>query len=203
MINMREKDQSKKAKIIQAVFEIVDRDGLAGLAFGKIAKWAGISSGTPYVYYRDKTDMLSQIYVAAKQQLESGLDEQLAQTDSTKEQLITCLEYFARQYIKYPLQANYIMAIHAAPELITPTARQEGASFTNSLSGLYCRLCKESQAAVVGDQFLVGALLLGPIMWLLRQAKLNNTQVDDAQIKRVVRISVNGLFEEEKHETSL
>ena len=40
-------------------------------------------------------------------------------------------------------------------------------------------------------------------MWLLRQAKLNNTQVDDAQIKRVVRISVNGLFEEEKHETSL
>ena len=131
------------------------------------------------------------------------LDEQLAQTDSTKEQLITCLEYFARQYIKYPLQANYIMAIHAAPELITPTARQEGASFTNSLSGLYCRLCKESQSAVVGDQFLVGALLLGPIMWLLRQAKLNNTQVDDAQIKRVVRISVNGLFEEEKHETSL
>lgn len=200
MINMREKDQSKKAKIIQAVFEIVDRDGLAGLSFGKIAKWAGISSGTPYVYYRDKTDMLSQIYVAAKQQLESGLDEQLAQTDSTKEQLITCLEYFARQYIKYPLQANYIMAIHAAPELITPTARQE---FTNSLSGLYCRLCKESQAAVVGDQFLVGALLLGPIMWLLRQAKLNNTQVDDAQIKRVVRISVNGLFEEENHETSL
>ncbi|WP_270642557.1 TetR/AcrR family transcriptional regulator [Limosilactobacillus mucosae] len=197
MINMREKDQSKKAKIIQAVFEIVDRDGLAGLSFGKIAKWAGISSGTPYVYYRDKTDMLSQIYVAAKQQLESGLDEQLAQTDSTKEQLITCLEYFARQYIKYPLQANYIMAIHAAPELITPTARQEGASFTNSLSGLYCRMCKESQAAVVG------ALLLGPIMWLLRQAKLNNTQVDDAQIKRVVRISVNGLFEEEKHETSL
>lgn len=150
MINMREKDQSKKAKIIQAVFEIVDRDGLAGLSFGKIAKWAGISSGTPYVYYRDKTDMLSQIYVAAKQQLESGLDEQLAQTDSTKEQLITCLEYFARQYIKYPLQANYIMAIHAAPELITPTARQEGASFTNSLSGLYCRLCKESQSAVVG-----------------------------------------------------
>lgn len=126
MINMREKDQSKKAKIIQAVFEIVDRDGLAGLSFGKIAKWAGISSGTPYVYYRDKTDMLSQIYVATKQQLESGLDEQLAQTDSTKEQLITCLEYFARQYIKYPLQANYIMAIHAAPELITPTARQAG-----------------------------------------------------------------------------
>lgn len=38
MINMREKDQSKKAKIIQAVFEIVDRDGLAGLSFGKIAK---------------------------------------------------------------------------------------------------------------------------------------------------------------------
>ena len=64
-------------------------------------------------------------------------------------------------------------------------------------------MCKESQAAVVGDQFLVGALLLGPIMWLLRQAKLNNTQVDDAQIKRVVRISVNGLFEEENHETSL
>ncbi|WP_412146954.1 TetR/AcrR family transcriptional regulator [Limosilactobacillus mucosae] len=199
---MREKDQSKKAKIIQAVFEIVDRDGLAGLSFGKIAKWAGISSGTPYVYYRDKTDMLSQIYVASKQQLESGLDEQLAQTDSTKEQLITCLEYFARQYTKYPLQANYIMAIHAAPELITPAARQKGSSFTNSLNGLYCRLCSESQATVIGDdQFLVGALLLGPIMWLLRQAKLNNTQVDDAQIKRVVRISVNGLFEEKNRES--
>ena len=114
MINMREKDQSKKAKIIQAVFEIVDRDGLAGCHLVN-RQWAGHQFRHPYVYYRDKTDMLSQIYVAAKQQLESGLDEQLAQTDSTKEQLITCLEYFARQYIKYPLQANYIMPFMPLP----------------------------------------------------------------------------------------
>lgn len=199
---MREKDQTKKEKIVQAVFEIVDHDGLAGLSFGKIAKWAGISSGTPYVYYRDKTDMLSQIYIATKQELESGLDDRLAKSNSTKEQLITCLEYFAQQYMKYPLQANYIMAIHAAPELITPAARQAGASFAHNLNELYCQLCYETKATATADnQTLVGALLLGPIMWLLRQAKLNGTQVKDTQIKKVVRISVNGLFEENNHES--
>ena len=46
----------KRNKVTQAVLQITMEDGLAGLSFDKLAKRAGVSSGTPYVYYRDKTD---------------------------------------------------------------------------------------------------------------------------------------------------
>ena len=60
--SMRKIDVEKRNKVTQAVLQITMEDGLAGLSFDKLAKRAGVSSGTPYVYYRDKTDMLSCIY---------------------------------------------------------------------------------------------------------------------------------------------
>ena len=55
---MRTIDTAKRDKVIQTVLQITMEEGLAALSFDKLAKRAGISSGTPYVYYKDKTDLL-------------------------------------------------------------------------------------------------------------------------------------------------
>lgn len=52
---MRTIDTAKRDKVIQTVLQITMEEGLAALSFDKLAKRAGISSGTPYVYYKDKT----------------------------------------------------------------------------------------------------------------------------------------------------
>lgn len=191
---MREKDQLKKQKIAQAVYEIAERDGLAGLSLSKIAKWAGVSSGTPYVYYHDKTDMLSQLYISTKHQLEAGLSERLEQAQTTKEKLIMGLEYFAHQYLHSPSKANYIMAINSAPELVNATARDEIMSITTAMGKLYLELDSASQIKITDDPVEVSALLLGPVMWLLHQAKIKHLQISDQQIHNVVLIAVNGLL---------
>lgn len=191
---MREKNKEKQAKINQAVLEIVAQQGIAGLSFGKIAKWANVSSGTPYVYYQDKTDMLSQVYLDAKQKLDTGLNQQINQYESAKDQLMAALNYFAHQYLKYPLEANYVLTIHATPELISADARENGAKMKNGLSELACRLCHDYQEFKLDDPTILGAVLLGPIMWLLRQAKIRQNSVTDEQIKQVVAIAVNGLL---------
>ena len=51
---MRTIDTAKRDKVIQTVLQITMEEGLAALSFDKLAKRAGISSGTPYVYYKDK-----------------------------------------------------------------------------------------------------------------------------------------------------
>lgn len=72
---MRTIDTAKRDKVIQTVLQITMEEGLAALSFDKLAKRAGISSGTPYVYYKDKTDMLSCIYAQVWQGLQEGLQQ--------------------------------------------------------------------------------------------------------------------------------
>ena len=66
---MRTIDAAKREKVTQTVLQITMEEGLAALSFDKLAKRAGISTGTPYVYYKDKTDMLSCIYRQVYQHL--------------------------------------------------------------------------------------------------------------------------------------
>ena len=70
---MRKIDEGKKERVKQAVFEITRDEGIAALSFGKIAKCAHVSSGTPYVYYKDKTEMLGKIYLEVKELIDKGL----------------------------------------------------------------------------------------------------------------------------------
>ena len=60
---------------MQTVLQITMEEGLAALSFDKLAKRAGISTGTPYVYYKDKTDMLSCIYAQVWLGLQEGLQQ--------------------------------------------------------------------------------------------------------------------------------
>ena len=42
---------AKQDKITETVLQLTMENGLAALSFDKLAKRAGISTGTPYVYY--------------------------------------------------------------------------------------------------------------------------------------------------------
>ncbi|EUJ29992.1 TetR/AcrR family transcriptional regulator [Listeria grayi] len=63
---MRIKDEAKVTAISQAVFQITKQEGLNNASISKIAKLAGVSPATVYIYYQDKSDMLSKIYLTSK-----------------------------------------------------------------------------------------------------------------------------------------
>ena len=59
---MRKKDDEKRNSIKKAVVEVILEEGMNGASISKIAKSAGVSPATVYIYYENKDEMLRDIY---------------------------------------------------------------------------------------------------------------------------------------------
>ncbi|MDT8322876.1 MAG: TetR/AcrR family transcriptional regulator [Bacteroidota bacterium] len=63
---MRHKDESKQQAITDATVKLVNETGFAAASVAKIARQAGVSPATLYIYYRNKEDLLVSTYVEIK-----------------------------------------------------------------------------------------------------------------------------------------
>lgn len=61
--NMRKKDTEKEAKILKAAIEVVLEHGFLGLTMTRVAKKANIATGTIYLYYKNKNELLNSLFL--------------------------------------------------------------------------------------------------------------------------------------------
>jgi len=72
---MRIKDEHKQKAIIEATVKLVNEIGFVSSSVSKIAKEAGVSPATIYIYYKNKEDLLVSTYVNIKKELGGALLE--------------------------------------------------------------------------------------------------------------------------------
>ncbi len=63
---MREKDPQKVEAIYSATLKMVLQEGFSALKMGAVAKEAGIATGTLYVYFESKEELINQLYLELK-----------------------------------------------------------------------------------------------------------------------------------------
>lgn len=63
---MRIKDEFKQEALFRATIKLVNEIGFVSSSVSKIAKEAGVSPATIYVYYNNKEDLLVSTYIAIK-----------------------------------------------------------------------------------------------------------------------------------------
>jgi AcrR family transcriptional regulator len=59
---LRTRDVNKEVLIRQKAIEMIVNHGFDGLSMHKLAKAAGVSVATIYIYFRDREDMIQQLY---------------------------------------------------------------------------------------------------------------------------------------------
>jgi len=75
---MRTRDENKEEAIRQKAIEMIVEKGFDGLSMQKLAKEAGVSPATIYIYYKDREDLIVQLWVA---QMKKMVDSTLAGFD--------------------------------------------------------------------------------------------------------------------------
>ena len=63
---MKPKDDEKLQSIARATFTLVEQTGLSGLTMAAIAREAGLATGTLYVYFKSKEELMVALYERAK-----------------------------------------------------------------------------------------------------------------------------------------
>ena len=61
-LTMRVRDENKVDAILQQALKMVVDEGFDGLSMQKLAKAAGVSPATIYIYFKDRDDLLVQLY---------------------------------------------------------------------------------------------------------------------------------------------
>jgi AcrR family transcriptional regulator len=67
------KDDEKLRAIARATFKLVGQTGLSGLTMAAIAREAGLATGTLYVYFKSKEELLGGLYEQAKTETAASL----------------------------------------------------------------------------------------------------------------------------------
>lgn len=190
---MRTIDTTKRDKVVQTVLQITMEEGLAALSFDKLSKRAGISSGTPYVYYKDKTDMLSSIYVHVWQLLQTGLQQAIDTGRTPGEKLFFGLRQLAQTMLVQPREAHFLLSVLNAPEFVSAEVLQENSLPMPPLMAVYQeaisrRLMKTDNIAYIN------AMLFGPLFLILRQHRQSGTPAVMTEVERVLDLAVSAVM---------
>ena len=104
---MRTKDDEKEAALFEATVKLVNEIGFASSSVSKIAKEAGVSPATIYVYYKNKEDLLVSTYIAIKLDVSKALlrdfDNRLPIRDILRHVWFNMFEYVSNnlEYYKF------------------------------------------------------------------------------------------------------
>lgn len=94
---MRKKDDEKEKSIKEAVIKLILQEGFHGTSISKIAKVAGVSPATVYIYFQNKEIMLQDIYSEYSEEIFNYLLNRVNQ-EMRGQQLI---EILVRSYYNY------------------------------------------------------------------------------------------------------
>jgi AcrR family transcriptional regulator len=112
---MRTRDINKENIIRQKAIEMIVKEGLDGFSMQKLAKAAGVSPATLYIYYKDRDDLITQIATEISHRLMEtslkGLHPKMSFADGMAIQWKNRMEF----YLKYPLDVEFIEQIRYTP----------------------------------------------------------------------------------------
>jgi AcrR family transcriptional regulator len=74
---MNKKATEKTQLIFEATLRLTGQVGLSGLKMSNIAKEAGMASGTLYIYFKSKEELLNALYLQLERQGASGITQHI------------------------------------------------------------------------------------------------------------------------------
>ncbi|KFF04090.1 TetR/AcrR family transcriptional regulator [Flavobacterium reichenbachii] len=99
---MRPLDPDKREKILNSVFVLTGKQGLASVTVSGISKTAGIATGTLYIYFKNKEEIVQLAYAAVEDKMTQAMyrdfDINIPIKQSLKQIYINMLNYRLKNY---------------------------------------------------------------------------------------------------------
>lgn len=114
-MGMKKKDNAKYNKILEAAVQIIMDDGAATLSTTKVAKRVNISQSNIYIYFKNKDDLLKQLYLMEVDCYQQLFDQVAQSNVSTKEKLQMYVKALYDVSVKNPDSMYVIEQIKQIP----------------------------------------------------------------------------------------
>lgn len=189
---MRHKDENKIKAIDEAVIDLFMAEGAQNVSISKIAKRAGVSQATIYIYYADKEAMLSHVYLGIKELFDGELFARVDEGSSAKAQLVTILMNFVHASLRHPREAFVMQSVNDNPSLVSAEAFAAGLQQSKQLGTLYQRALKEDIIRDISPALVV-AFTFQPLRFLVTDAYRRDQELTDAEVNTAIEMCWNAI----------
>lgn len=111
---MRPLDPDKREKILQSVYALTGKQGLASVTISGISKTAGIAAGTLYIYFKNKEELVQLAYAAVEDKMTQAMyrdfDINVPIRQSLKQIYINMLNYRLNNYAETVFIDQYVQS---------------------------------------------------------------------------------------------
>jgi AcrR family transcriptional regulator len=112
---MRTRDENKELAIRQKALKMIVEKGFDGLSMQKLAKAADVSPATIYIYFKDRDDLIIQLWVGEMQKMAAytleGFDPNMHFEEGLRVQWMNR----ARYCMEHPLSTDFMEQIRHTP----------------------------------------------------------------------------------------
>jgi AcrR family transcriptional regulator len=186
---MRRKDDIKQQNIKQAVIKLILAEGFHGASIYKIAKEAGVSPATVYVYYENKDAMLHDIYREYYDEVYCYLGNQVKR-EKSGEQFIECLiRAYYTYIIEYGEEFYFVEQFSSCPAL---RCRCQVSQERSQLSILLDDF-KKKQIIKNVDNASISAILFNPVKSIAIKYQGRNEEAD-AMLSDLIKMIQDALL---------
>jgi AcrR family transcriptional regulator len=188
---LKQKDENKTAQIFSATLKLVANMGVAGITMRQIASEAGIATGTLYIYFKDKEELVNKLYEDCRT---SSVNAYLQGYDATKN-FKTGFKLIWRNIFNYRIEnfeASVFMEQCFHSPFITETTREMTRRVIQPLYKLMDRGKSELLIKDLDTKLLL-IFMVGNINDLCKYAKYINKKISDDIIEDAFSVCWDGL----------
>jgi AcrR family transcriptional regulator len=120
----RQRDHKKEEAVYDAALNLVMTHGFQGLVMADVAAMAGISTGSIYTYFEDKSDLVNQLYVRLKREKVGVMMRGYKADASFFENFFRIWKIYFKHTLEFPQQNLFLEQYFNSPLLSAYSLRE-------------------------------------------------------------------------------
>jgi len=189
--------ENKREKILRAALEVFTKKGFHASSMAMVAKKAKISVGAIYTYFKSEDDLIRQIFLEIKEEMNLMLSKSINKDMECKEKFITFWITILNFLIKNPSKFRYLEQYFNSPYGIKE--RKECLVEKGSGASPLVEIFKEGIDKNLIQNLpveILAALTMGAMASLARDSSLGFSNLDENLIRRCAECCFKGIANE-------
>lgn len=112
---MRTRDESKEQTIREKAIEMIVQEGFDGLSMQKLAKAANVSPATIYIYWKDRDDLILQLYVEVNTKMMKAFLQDFDPEMPFAKGMEVQWKNRAKYFLEFPMETRFSEQIKHSP----------------------------------------------------------------------------------------
>ncbi|RFM27243.1 TetR/AcrR family transcriptional regulator [Deminuibacter soli] len=174
---MRIRDENKMTTIQEKALEMIVNEGFDGLSMQKLARAAGVSPATIYIYFKDRDDLIIQLYLQQRDLFFNAIIEGLNEDMDFATALKVQWKNRARFAIENPQTTHFLEHITYTP-LYNETFKTPGPRFLTVMKSIAHKAIENKELAEMPFE-MYWSLVFAPLYNLVRMHKLGKNMAGE------------------------